>query len=62
MGDKYNTDIAAWERLTASVKPDPWTEDKDYPVSDWQDEVRANDTRLGYLEWIEHRRESEANG
>ena len=40
----------------------PWLEDANFPVSDWQDEVRANDTRLGYPEWVEHQKESEANG
>ena len=36
---------------------DPWEPDPDYPVEDWQHEVAANDTRLGYLDWVEHQRE-----
>lgn len=38
----------------------PWADDPLYPVSDWQDEVANGDTRLGYIEWVEHRRESDA--
>jgi hypothetical protein len=30
-----------------------------YPLTDWQDEVRAGDTRLGYEEWVQHRKEAE---
>jgi hypothetical protein len=37
---------------------DPWQGDPDYPVSDWQSDVANNDTRLGYLDWVEHNRES----
>lgn len=36
-----------------------WDEDEDYPVADWQDEVANNDTRLGYWEWVHHRKESD---
>jgi hypothetical protein len=30
-----------------------WGELLGYPVSDWQDEVAVDDTRLGYREWVE---------
>ena len=30
---------------------DPWAEDPDYPVADWQGEVRDDATRLGYAPW-----------
>jgi hypothetical protein len=44
-----------------SIAPDPWKENKRYPVKGWQDEVTANDTRLGYLDWVEHQKESVLN-
>ena len=50
------------EILLEHAKHKSWDYIKDFPISDWQDEVRAGDTRLGYLEWIDHRRESEADG
>ena len=34
-----------------------WDEDEKYPVKDWQYEVANDDTRIGYLEWIEHTKE-----
>lgn len=37
----------------------PWDEDTKYPAKDWQHEVGNDDTRLGYLEWVEHHREAE---
>ena len=39
----------------------PWMDNHEYPTEDWQAEVAANDTRLGYLEWIEHQIESNRN-
>lgn len=33
-----------------------WGEDKDFQVSDWQDEVANNCTRLGYWEWVSSRK------
>jgi len=35
-----------------------WDEDPEYAVADWRYEVANDDTRLGYLEWVEHQRES----
>ena len=35
-------------------------EDDDYPVSDWKYEVRNDDTRLGYWEWVGAKRESDS--
>lgn len=29
-----------------------WGEYSEYPVSDWQEEVRAGDTRSGYWDWV----------
>lgn len=39
---------------------DVWSiDDTEFPVSDWQAEVANNDTRLGYFEWLQHRREEQ---
>ena len=32
-----------------------------FPVEDWRYDVTNGDTRLGYLDWLEHNMESEAN-
>lgn len=34
-----------------------WDENPDYPVDDWKTEVANDDTRLGYLDWVEARSE-----
>lgn len=31
------------------------TEHPDFPIEDWQYEVRNGDTYLGYAEWVAHR-------
>jgi hypothetical protein len=42
---------------------DPWREeDADWPLCDWQDDVRNNYTRLGYWDWVEHNKESSDSG
>ena len=33
-----------------------WDENPLFPVSDWQQEVANNDTRLGYADWVDHNR------
>ena len=35
-----------------------WDNDEEYPVEDWAREVSEDNTRLGYIEWVEHQRES----
>lgn len=52
-----------WEEVlgdesSLSSLGDPWSEDPEFPVADWQYEVQNNDTRLGYHEWVEHRKEA----
>jgi hypothetical protein len=32
-----------------------WGEHPENPVSDWKTEVEADETRLGYWEWVEGR-------
>ena len=39
-----------------------WDEQEGHPVTDWQLEVANDDTRLGYLAWVEARREADAGG
>ena len=39
-------------------KTDPWATDPEFPLEDWINEVRANDTRLGYHDWIKSQREA----
>lgn len=38
---------------------DYWSEVPEYPVSDWQAEVANDDTRQGYWEWVESKKESD---
>jgi hypothetical protein len=37
-----------------------WGEDPDHPREDWKNQVACGDTQLGYWEWVEHRKDSEA--
>lgn len=37
-----------------------WDKHKDYPRSDWQHEVRDDNTVLGYHDWVRHQLESAA--
>lgn len=34
-------------------------EDDEYPEADWRYEVANEDTRLGYEDWVEHKREAD---
>lgn len=36
-----------------------WDSQPGHPIGDWRYEVANDDTRLGYLEWIAHRREAD---
>lgn len=31
-----------------------WEDHPAWPFCDWADECKANDTRLGYVEWVNH--------
>jgi hypothetical protein len=38
---------------TPGVSPvDHWVDVEEFPVSDWQHEVAAGRTRLGYAQWV----------
>ena len=39
----------------------PWVIDPDYPLEDWKYEVQNGDTRLGYHDWVDHKKESDAH-
>lgn len=34
---------------------DPWAENPDHPIADWQAEVVNDDTRQGYRDWAASR-------
>ena len=38
-----------------------WDEVEEHPLSDWKEEVANDDTRLGYLEWVNVRIEQQAD-
>lgn len=47
-----------YRHLGATVRrprpaPDAWQDNDDFPVENWRDEVMNDDTRLGYLDWVE---------
>jgi hypothetical protein len=44
---------------TSKYEAQGCTKVEKYPKSDWEYEVRNNDTALGYKEWVEHRKESD---
>jgi len=52
--------IGRWGITGDQVLPDHWKDHPDHPHEDWVAEVQANDTRLGYREWVEHRIEAGA--
>lgn len=39
------------------TRSDVWADDPAHPVEDWKSEVANDDTRLGYLAWVETRTE-----
>jgi hypothetical protein len=38
-----------------------WDEHADYPVADWRHEVAEDNTRLGYIDWVNHQQEAAAD-
>lgn len=38
------------------TRADPWADDPAHPVEDWKIQVANDDTRSGYLDWVEARR------
>lgn len=46
----------ALESANLRTRTDPWADDPAHPVEDWKIEVANDDTRSGYLDWVETRR------
>lgn len=42
---------------TAPRRPDHWASLPEFPVEDWKYEVANDDTRLGYLAWVENQQD-----
>lgn len=64
VGDLDDFDRAALEmaRQTEALRREyNQNEHPDWPRADWQDEVAADNTRLGYWEWTAHRLSEEAD-
>jgi len=40
----------------------PWDEDEEFPVADWKYAVANDDTRQGYLDWVQSQREMQESG
>jgi len=57
--DTYDPD--GWKLLFPSRSEgiSQWDEVKEYPVEDWRHEVACDYVRVGYLEWVAHRWESD---
>lgn len=58
IGAMINGGYTQGEIVQESDCNDPWEDDSAHPAEDWQQEVRENNTRLGYLEWVEHQKEA----
>lgn len=48
-------------RLKAQLQIAGWTEHPAFPRADWKAEVAADDTSLGYWDWVSHKREEKIN-
>ncbi|WP_454883019.1 hypothetical protein [Sphingomonas oryzagri] len=48
-------------RAPAPASSDHWKDDPGHPAGDWRNEVANDETRLGYLEWIAARVDSEGD-
>jgi len=53
VGDPYDT-----YEIEPEPEVNPWGEDPEFSVEDWQLEVTNNDTRRGYVDWVKAQRES----
>lgn len=56
--ETYLKDASPHE-LICRVKGSVWDEYEQFPRADWKAEVAADDTTLGYWEWVKHRIEAE---
>jgi len=53
----YHGSATCEEAVACRDAADPWRKDPCYSVEDWQREVSEDNTRLGYLNWVEHQKE-----
>jgi hypothetical protein len=51
--DYQMTELTYIDGLDLEKEFGHWGEHPDFPVSDWQDEVASDETRLGYWIWVE---------
>ena len=59
--DEYgNPQIGGFMVSNDPDPPDVWGEDPKCPRSDWEHEVGAHDTNLGYWDWVSHRKGGDA--
>ncbi len=53
VAERIATCLNHFAKLPESDSDNPWREDPDYPSSDWRAEVKNEDTRRGYWDWVE---------
>jgi hypothetical protein len=51
----------AMGRLRGQLVVAGWTEHPAFPRGDWKEEVAADNTQLGYWDWVSHKREEKIN-
>lgn len=58
--EDFEVDVATITPIVAPpadelwLPDDLWAAHDEYPVCDWQHEVNNDDTRLGYIDWVNH--------
>jgi hypothetical protein len=53
-------DEADYQTTAEDPLVNPWSEDPEWSRDDWKYDVINGDTNLGYWDWVEHNKESEA--
>lgn len=53
---EFRPDLIVGTPENIRAKQDPLESDPAYPWIDWMGEVENNDTRLGYLDWVDDKR------
>ena len=48
----FEEELSAEMEEAETAPDDPWVENPNHPIIDWQAEVAADDTRLGYWDWL----------
>jgi len=55
---EFVTDLCDNSSPDLNSPTNPWLDDKEFPSWDWRQEAANDDTRLGYLEWVRHKKEA----